>query len=65
MKPKLKSEGRLGTRGTSAGFYQKGGHGDVEELSSPALRDGSGEEKLVSIFGEERRFILRRQKTAA
>lgn len=53
------------TLGTSAGFYQKGGHGDVEELSSPTLRDGSGEEKLVSIFGEERRFVLPRHKTAA
>lgn len=36
----------------------------MEELSSPALRDGSGEKKPVSVFGEERSFVLRRQKTA-
>lgn len=44
------------------GAYHRGGHGDVEKLPSPTLRDCSGEEKLVSILVEERRFILRRQK---
>lgn len=37
----------------------------MEELPSPTLRDGSGEEEPVSISGEERRFVLRRQETAA
>lgn len=43
------------------GAYHRGGHGDVEKLPSPALRDGSGEEKLVSVLVEERRLILWRQ----
>lgn len=32
----------------------------MEELSSPPLRDGSGEEELVSVVGKERRFVLQR-----
>lgn len=44
------------------GAYHRGGHGDVEKLPSPSLRDCSGEEKLVSILVEEWRFILQRQK---
>lgn len=38
--------------------YHRRGHGDVEKLSSPTLRDCSGEEKLVPVLGEERWFIL-------
>lgn len=40
--------------------YHSGGHRDVEELSSPTLRDCSGEEEFVSVVGEERSFILQR-----
>lgn len=40
--------------------YQRCGHGDVEKLSSATLRDRSGEEELVSIFGKERRLVLKR-----
>lgn len=46
-------------------FYHRGGHGDVEKLSSPTLRDGSDEEKLVAVSGEERRFILQRERETA
>lgn len=45
--------------------HRRRGHGDVEELPSATLGDGSGEEELVSLPGEERRFVLRRRKTAA
>lgn len=42
--------------------HQRGGHGDVEKLSSSALRDRSGEEELVSVLGEERSFVLRKKR---
>lgn len=32
----------------------------MEKLSSATLRDRPGEEKLVSIFGKERRLVLKR-----
>lgn len=41
-----------------AAAHHGGGHGDVEKLSSATLRNCSGEEELVSVLGEERRFVL-------
>lgn len=36
------------------------GHGYVEELPSASLWNGSGEEELVSVSGEQRGFVLQR-----
>ena len=43
-------------------MYLGDGHGDVEELAPASLRDGSGEEQLQPVFGEQRLLILETEK---
>lgn len=45
-----------------AAAHHGGGHGNVEKLSSATLRNRSCEEELVSVLGEERRFVLQRRR---
>ena len=42
--------------------YLGDGHGDVEELATASLRNGSGEEQLQSIFGKQRLLVLKMEE---
>lgn len=42
--------------------YLGDGHGDVEELAPPSLRNGASEEQLQPVFGEQRLLTLKTQR---
>ena len=46
--------GRVREKKTYLGY----GHGDVEELPSPSLRDGPGEEQLQPVLGKQGFLVL-------